>query len=354
MSAKRVTSQDVAIAAGVSRTTVSMVLNNVPGIQISEETRQRVFDVARELGYVPEAAAQALVSRRSQSIGFVMARQVHHVITDAFLNSLIAGSIQTVHDHNLRLIVEMIDPEHQQEAYLRLARARRIDGMILAGPRFDDQGLKVIEEEGFPVVIIGHIDQSNLCSVDVDNCAAAREAVAHLIQLGHKRIACVTNASPIYMAPAMRLRGYRQALETAGLAFDQNLVRFGDYDLESGYIQMKSLLDDGLSFTAVFVSSDVVALGAKAAIYQRGLRIPQDIALVGFDDVPMARYMEPPLTTIRVPAVQMGSAACRLLIDLITKGDVAKRKITLETELIVRESCGAKRVRTTNQSIPNQ
>ncbi|MBN2146613.1 MAG: LacI family DNA-binding transcriptional regulator [Anaerolineales bacterium] len=341
MKSRTVTSKDVAHAAGVSRTTVSMVLNNVQGVQISEQTRQRVLEAAKQLGYVPDAAGQALASRRSQIIGLVMARQSHHIITDAFMNMLMDGFLRSTHQTGMRLMVDFVEPQHHQKAYLQLVRAKRIDGLLLAGPRLDDEGLKLLEEANFPTVLIGHIVGTSLYSVDIDNRGAAREAVAYLIQLGHRQIACITNAPPSYGAPALRLQGYRDALDEAGIPYDTRLVRFGDYDMHSGYEQMNSLLSDGMPFTAAFVSSDVVALGAAAAINERGLKIPGQISLIGFDDVPMARFMNPPLTTIHVPASEMGQTACELLTCLIMEGSAPQSSITLEASLLVRDSCSA-------------
>lgn len=342
MSGKRVTSQDVAKAAGVSRTTVSMVLNNVKSVQISDETRQLVIKTADDLGYVPNAAAQALASQRSQTIGLVMARQSHHIIADAFLNMILDGMLRSVHKHGLRLMIEIVEPKHQQETYMHLARSKHIDGLILAGVRQDDEGIDTLIREGIPVVLIGSLPESKICTVDVDNRAAAYMATAHLIHLGHKQVACITNASLEFAAPAQRLEGYRQALASAGLPYDERLVRCGDYDIQSGYWQMNSLLESGVAFRAVFVASDVVALGAISALQERGLSVPRDVAVVGFDDVPMTRFMNPPLTTINVPAQQMTELACETLISQISSGDLSPRRLVMPTELVVRESCGAK------------
>jgi DNA-binding LacI/PurR family transcriptional regulator len=342
MSSKRVTSQDVAKAAGVSRTTVSMVLNNVRDVRISEETRHLVIKTAEQLGYVPNAAAQALVSNRSQIVGLVMARESYHIIADAFLNMILDGSLKSVHVHGMRLLIEIVEPKHQQEAYLRLARAKHIDGLILAGVRQDDEGIDILIREGIPVVLIGSLPEVSICMVDVDNRAAAYMATAHLIHLGHTKIACITNAALEFSAPAQRLDGYRDALAAAGIPFDERLVRAGDYDLQSGYWQMIDLLESAVPFSAAFVASDVVAHGAISALQERGLRIPGDVAIVGFDDVPFARFMNPPLTTIHVPAQQMAELACEILISRITSGDLSPRQIILPTELVVRASCGAK------------
>lgn len=345
LGAKRVTSQDVARRAGVSRTTVSLVLNDVQGIQISDETRRRVIEAAEELGYVPEASAQALASRRVKIIGLLLTRSPHHITSDTFLTQILDGLIEVVHEKGLRLLIDIIKAQHQKEAYLQLVRSKRIDGVILSGPRFDDEALKLLEQEGFPTVIMGQLPGMDGCSVDVDNCAAAQRAVNHLINLGHRRIACITNAAIYYTAAEERLQGYRQALEQAGIEYDPDLVRYGDFDPDSGYRKMVELLAGRASgkeaFTAAFIASDVVAFGAKAAIREGGLNVPQDIALVGFDDVPVARYTDPPLTTVKLPARELGRVAGDRLVRMIDGEKMPGTRVLLETQLVIRESCGA-------------
>jgi LacI family transcriptional regulator len=340
---KRVTSQDVAKQAGVSRTTVSLVLNKVQGAQISEETRQRVLEVAQELGYVPDAAAQALASRRAQIIGLVLTRSAHHIASDIFLTQILDGLMDVVHAHDMRLLLDILEPPHQKQAYMDLVRAKRIDGIILSGPRFHDDGLQMLEEHGFPTILMGHMPEAGCCSVDVDNYSAAHRAVSYLIEHGHQTIACITNADLTYTASSERLNGYRAALEEAGLPFDEDLVRYGDFTPESGYQHMQSLVRThhrrGHPFSAAFVASDVVAIGAKAALRAELLAVPQDVSLVGFDDIPFARYMDPPLTTIRLPAYQLGFTAGQHLIHLIQRDEPVVPRALLPTELVVRESC---------------
>lgn len=341
MVAKRVTSSQVAEKAGVSRTTVSLVLNKVEGVQISDETRGRVIEAALELGYVPNAAAQALASRRAQIIGLILTRNPHHISSDAFLNQILDGLITAAHEHSIRLLIDIVEVQHQKKAYLELVRAKRIDGLILSGPRFNDEALVSLEQERFPTVLMGQLPETDFYSVDIDNYSAAKQAVTHLVNLGHQSIACITNARPSYTAAAERLRGYRQALESQNLAYDEDLVRYGDFDPESGYHQMMDLLDGGNLISAVFVASDVVAIGAKAAMVEHGLKIPQDIALVGFDDVPLARYLDPPLTTVRLPASELATRASQILIQIIQGDPPSEKQVLLESELIVRQSCGA-------------
>jgi LacI family transcriptional regulator len=166
-------------------------------------------------------------------------------------------------------------------------------------------------------------------------------AVAHLVNLEHKRIACITNASASYTAAADRLAGYRQALEAAGLAYEPDLVRYADFTMESGYERMCSLLDGEASFTAAFVASDTVALGAKAAILEHGLRIPADIALVGFDDLPIAQYVEPPLTTVHLPVTELARRASEMLINIREGEEQVCENVILDAQLVIRKSCGA-------------
>ncbi|NCP87628.1 MAG: LacI family transcriptional regulator [Anaerolineae bacterium CG_4_9_14_3_um_filter_57_17] len=338
---KRITSQDVANLAGVSRTTVSFVLNNVEGFQISEETRQKVQRAAAQLGYIPDSAAQTLASRRARAIGLVMTRSPHHIASDSFLPQIISGLLKVTKQQNLRLMIELVETEHQNQAYLELARAKRIDGMILLTPRMDDEALRTLENAEIPTVLMGHLEDSNLHSVDVDNRAAAEQAVQHLIALGHRQIACITNAPASYTAAPQRVQGYLDALAAAGIFPNPNLIHYADFDPESGYACMKSLLQSGETVTAVFVASDNVAMGAKSAIREAGLRVPEDISLMGFDDIPWAKYSDPPLSTVHLPAEALAQQACVMLMDLMQGQQPAVLRLDLETELILRSSCRA-------------
>ena len=341
MPKKRVTSQDVANLAGVSRTTVSFVLNDVKGFNISPETRQKVRDAAESLNYVPDATAQALASRRAKAIGLVMTRSPHHIATDAFLLQIIGGLMEVIKDNKLRLLIEYVEAEHQDRAYLELARSKHIDGMILLTPRLDDAGLKKLEQMDVPTVLMGEIEGSNLYSVDVDNELAARKAVRHLLELGHTRIACITNAPATYTAAPDRVRGYRNALSDAGISPDDSLIRYADFTPESGYAEMNSLLESGKQFTAVFVASDNVAMGVKAALIEAGKKVPEDISLVGFDDIPWAQYANPPLTTIHLEAQELARRACLVLMDLLKGKEPELKRQVIDTHLVVRKSCRA-------------
>jgi len=336
---KRVTSQDVANLAGVSRTTVSLVLNDVKGIHISPETRKKVRDAAEKLGYVPNATAQALATRRAKAIGLVMTRSPHHIASDTFLPQILGGLLDVVKQNKLRLLIESVEAEHQDRVYHELARAKHIDGMILLTPRIDDTAIKRLEEVDVSTVVMGKLKKSNLFSVDVDNRLAARKAVEYLLELGHTQIACIANAPPSYSAAPDRVLGYKDALLAAGIEPDDDLIQFADFDPQSGFNCMQTLLLSGNEITAVFVASDNVAMGAKSALREANLRIPDDISIIGFDDIPWAKYSDPPLTTVRLPAQKLASEACLMLLDLMQGSVPEEQHLVLDTELVVRKSC---------------
>jgi LacI family transcriptional regulator len=343
MPGKRITSHQVAERAGVSRTTVSLVLNNVEGTNISEATRQRVLQAARELGYVPHEAARSLAGGKTHTLAFIICQPTSRVLSDAYLPLVIHGLKDVTNPYGFRILVDWIEDVNQPDAYVNLAKAKKIDGMIVSCPRLDDDQLPGLVAEGFPLVLLGTLDGLDVPSVDTDNKAAAAHAVEHLVNLGHKRIACITNGPGHYANASDRLAGYRRQLEAAGLPYDEGLVRYGDFDPDSGYVAMKSLLELEDPPTAVFVASDVVAFGVLTVIREHGLRVPEDIAIVSFDDVPMARFSHPPLTTVHVPAVEQGRKAGDLLLALMGSGEVPEKQILLETELVIRQSCGASR-----------
>ncbi|MBF8290282.1 MAG: LacI family transcriptional regulator, partial [Chloroflexi bacterium] len=204
------------------------------------------------------------------------------------------------------------------------------------GPLFDDPELSDLVADGFPIVVQGHQPGLAAPSVDIDNDASARLAVNHLIEVGHRRIACVTNAPLAYTAAADRLAGYREALADAGLVADTRLVAEGAFDAASGHRAMAAILARG-EVDAVFVASDVVALGAISALREAGRQVPDDVSLIGFDDIPLATFFDPPLTTVRTPAYELGMAAGTALLDSIAGRDVPLRTL-LATQLAIRSS----------------
>jgi DNA-binding LacI/PurR family transcriptional regulator len=336
-------SQDVAELAGVSRTTVSFVLNDVPGVKISEETRQRVLQAVRELNYYPTAAARSLASGKTKRIGLVLGEGKTRLSADAFLPAFLQGITSSVHKRGYLLMLQMAEDVPSHEAYIRLIREQQVDGLILSGPRSDDPLLEALAEGDFPLILHGRLSSCAMPCVDVDNQAGAYQAVTHLISLGHRRIGFISNAPLSYAGAEGRFAGYKEALAAHDLRLNQELIRTASFLPETGQAAMRKLLALPEKPTAVFAASDVVAIGAMAAIRAAGSAIPEDVAVVGFDDIFLATYTHPPLSTVRVPAYGLGWTAAQLLISLIEGEEVSS--VTLETELVIRDSCGGRNER---------
>jgi LacI family transcriptional regulator len=334
--ARRPTSADVATAAGVSRTTVSFVLNGRQDVKIPDETRQRVLSAAQRLGYHPHAPARQLAGGRSHVIALVLRQTAEQIASDAVLAETLRGLAGAARAAGARVLVEQLAPGDADASYAALLRAQHADGLVISGPRLDDPSIIGLVNDDFPIVIQGAFPGLAVASVDVDNVAGSRGAVEHLLSLGHRRIACITNAPVVYSAARERLEGYRQALRAAGLPTPDELVAEAAFDAPSGRTAMARLLAT-TSFSAAFVASDVVALGAIGALRDAGMRVPRDISIVGFDDIPLAGYFDPPLTTVRLPAFELGQAAGRVLFDRIAGRPIVDR-ILLPTELVVRGS----------------
>jgi DNA-binding LacI/PurR family transcriptional regulator len=328
----------VAARAGVSRTTVSFVLNARTDAGISPGTWRRIEEAARDLGYHPHGPARALAGGASLTIGLVLRQSAEQVAADALLAETLWGIAAEARTGGYRVLLEPLSPDGGR--YSDLLLSERVDGLIVSGPRVDDEELAALVADGFPIILQGSLPNVPAPSVDIDNRAGARAAVEHLLGLGHRRIGCITNAPLAYTAAENRLAGYRDALAAAGVAFDADLVAEGAFDAASGHAAMTSLLDRPDQLTALFVASDIVAFGALRALREAGRRVPADVSVVGFDDIPLARHFDPPLTTIRLPANALGAAAGRALIDRLAGRPTSERTL-LPTELIVRESTAA-------------
>jgi len=334
MPKRRPTSADVAAMARVSRTTVSFVLNERAGVKIPDETRRRVLDAAATLDYYPNSVARQLARGASRTIGLVLRQSPEQVANDGLLAETLRGLSSAARAADHRVLVETLVPG--EGSYANLVRSGRTDGLIVSGPRYDDEELVELARDGFPVVIQGSLPGLDVPSVDVDNEAGARLAVEHLLALGHRRIACITNAPTAYTAASERVAGYREALAAAGIDEEPGMIAEGAFDAQSGHRAMADILSRSTP-DAIFVASDVVAIGAIAGLREAGLSVPGDVSVVGFDAIPLAAYLDPPLTTISLPAHDLGRAAGRALLDRIAGRPVAGRTL-LPTELIVRAS----------------
>jgi len=331
------TIEHIATLAEVSRSTVSRVLNNHPSVRPT--VRERVLQVIREQNYAPQAAARSLASSRTDTIGLLIPRSAAFSLADPFIASMIQALFEASAQQGYFVMLAMLTADMEPGFYDRILRGRHFDGVIMFSSDIDDPILPLLIKDGGPMVLIGrHPYFLNVISVDVENREGAREAVAHLIAHGHRRIGLINGQLEMEAAQARR-DGYKQALLESGIAIHADLMVDGLFSEAAAYQAMLKLLDLPQPPTAVFAVSDGMAIGALHAVRQRGLRVPHDIALVGYDDGPLAAYATPPLTSVHQPIRDMGAHAVRLLVEQI-RGQGAATSVRIPAHLVVRESCG--------------
>jgi LacI family transcriptional regulator len=334
------TLEEVAQLAGVSRSTVSRVINDHPSVR--PDTRERVWQAIHKSGYQPHAVARSLVTNRTQIIGMIIPEAVTTLFTDPFFPLLLRGATEACNAHRYQMLLSLFDdPTGQEEMYQRILRSGYLDGVIVASTSLDDPLIPDLLRDRIPFVSVGQYPNGRVHYVDVDNVTGGRMAVEHLIRLGHQRIATITGRLDMIHGQD-RLEGYRQALKAHRIPVEEELIVEGDYTENSGMVAMQRVLP--ASPSAVFVASDMMAIGALKALRQIGRQVPQDIALVGFDDIPIASVIEPALTTVRQPIERMGSMAVEVLLSVLedSSGEEAPaQRIVLPTELVVRASCGS-------------
>jgi LacI family transcriptional regulator len=300
------------------------------------------MQVIAETGYHPDPAARSLAGRKSGMIGLVIPLEIQSMFADPFFPTLIQAisSACNARDYILSLII-FNSKEEERALIPKITRNQLFDGVIVASSRTGDLLIEQLLGNEVPFVLHGRHEDPRVSYVDADNAAGAYAAVSHLARLGRSRIATVTGPSNS-AAAADRKRGYMSALTDRGHSIDEALVVSGDFSESSGYEAMQQLLP--AKPDAVFVASDTMALGALRALRETGTRVPLDVALVGFDDMPYAATATPPLTTVRQPIDQTGSLAVDILFDISQNGREPARRTVMPTELVIRRSCGASTV----------
>ena len=335
---KKLTLEEIGKLAGVSRATVSRVVNGYRHIR--PEVRERVEKVIAETGYQPNLIARSLASDRTNIIGLVIPNQATAVFTDPYFPRLIQGITQAASQNNLTLALFLFhSPEEEDITIDSIVNTSLVDGIIITADRKVDPIAQVLLKRRMPFVQLGRpeIRPKTIYFVDVDNVAGAFMATEHLISLGYQRIAVV--ASDQNTAGDDRLNGYYAALKDHQIPIDDRLVAFGDFTAMGAAQAMNQLLP--FHPDAVFVSSDTMALGAVGAIRDAGLRVPDDVAVIGYDDLPPAVHNVPPLTTIRQPIYETGQLAVKMLMDVLDKKLTKPTHIILPNQLVIRHSCGA-------------
>ncbi|HEY3345383.1 MAG TPA: LacI family DNA-binding transcriptional regulator [Anaerolineaceae bacterium] len=326
--------------AGVSRSTVSRVINDHPGVK--EGVRARVLGVIQKTGYHPNAAARTLASQRSRMIGLVLPRSVSSFFADPYFPRLTQGIATACNQYNYTLGLFLASTKEDEEnIFPRVTRSGYLDGILLQSGQVGDTLMDRLIESKIPLVVAGRPPETKCVSyIDVDNVSAVYMAVNHLIRMGRQRIGTIAGPGDTTVGIDRKL-GYLKAMSERSRPVDDLLVIEADFTETGGYYAMRQML--AARPDAVFAASDIMAIGAMRAIREAGLHIPDDIALVGFDDLPLATIPTPQLTTVRQPIDQFGFQTVQILIDLIENGINPPRRIIMDTELIIRDSCGASR-----------
>lgn len=337
----RPTLEEVAARAGVGRGTVSRVINGSP--RVSDATRAAVEVAVAELGYVPNTAARALAANRTDAIAMVVPEPETRFFAEPYFSDILKGVGAQLSDTEMQLLLIFAGSDRERRRLAQYLAAHRVDGVLLVSVHADDPLPDLLSQLEIPAVISGPRSEHETPSVDSDNYGGGRSAVEHLIERGRARIGTITGRLDVYGAQR-RVVGYRDALEDAGREVDERLIVPGDFTEEGGRRAMTELLTRCPDLDAVFAESDVMAAGARQVLREAGRRIPDDVALVGYDDSAIARHMDPPLTSVRQPIVEMGRAMIDLLLDEIADRRPAvsrgleRRQVMLPTELVTRAS----------------
>ncbi len=332
---KTITIKDVAKRSNVSISTVSRVLNKKNRL-VNPETRKRVLDVIDELGYYPNAMARSLHSNKTRTIGMIV-----QDIANPYYPSIVKSVENTAQKWGYSIILANAERSRLRTSkYLKIMCEKRVDGLILIGGGIvqDAEEQDFLERTGVKIMVIGKPHNTKLASVQIKNIEAAREACTYLIGLGHRRIAMITGTDDSATA-VDRTQGYREALEANGLPFNKEWVISGDFDFKGGYSAAEKLSQIGgkNGITAIFAQNDMMAIGAMKALQKKGYRIPQDVSILGFDDIQAASFVTPTLATVAVPLEELGSTAMENLVKLLN-GDKLDRPTYLQTEIKHRES----------------
>jgi LacI family transcriptional regulator len=325
MDKEDVTLKDIAEAVGKSVAAVSRALNNHH--DISEETREYIKRVARQMGYSP-----------TDTLGFILPTSSPRDF-DPYFSEILAGLTSEATKQGFDLLVSTCIPGPEEHwAYLRLINGRRVDGLIVARPRWRDDRVELLLEKQFPFVVIGATNlQGNFITISEDAAEGARLMVEHLVEQGHTKIALVNAPLNLFFSSDF-LAGFRKAMLTAGLEIDDEFLETSDFTQKDGYRVAQKLLSKAETPTAIVTADDIVALGVMAAIRDQGLEVGSDLVVTGYGDILLSEHSQPPLTTVHRPAYILGQQACRMLTTRLRGESIKNKKVVLEPSLVIRQS----------------
>lgn len=320
-----VTLKDIAEAVGKSVAAVSRALNNYD--DISEETREHIKRVAREMGYAP-----------TNTLGFILPA-LSPRSSDPYFTELLAGITSEATQQGFDLLVSTCLPSPEENwVYLRLINSRRVDGMIVAHPRWRDSRIDLLLEKQFPFVVIGSTNiQGDFLTVSDDATQGARLVVQHLIELGHQRIALINTPSDLFFSSDY-MAGFREEMENAGLQINNDFIRECEATQKDGYRIAQILLSKPQAPTAIMTADDIVALGVMSAVQDQGLEVGSDVVVIGYGDILLAEYSQPPLTTVHRPTYMLGQQACQMLTTKLRGDKIENKNVVFKPSLVIRQS----------------
>lgn len=333
-----VTLKQIAERVGKSVPTVSRALGDFP--DISPETRREVQRVAREMGYEPSATALNLKKKRAGNLALILPTTTFVRFSDPFLSELVTGVVDEAAQRDFEVIVSTATVDDEIDAYLRHIRRRSTDGFIVIRTRRQDPRIDLLRDLDVPFVAFGRVEGDNdFYLVDEDGAYGIRQAVDYLVGLGHTRLACI--AEPLGFTKAYhRWQGFRDGLAAHGLSYDPRLVVESSYRQAAGREAARLLLDLPTAPTAIVACNDLLALGALSEAHARGLVVGQEVSITGFDDIMVAEYIHPTLTTVHQPATEFGVMIARMLLQVIHGEEVPVPQQIVKPELVIRQSCG--------------
>jgi LacI family transcriptional regulator len=335
---RKITIRDVAEHAGTSYQTVSRVINGSDNV--AAETRIRIEKAIEALNYRPSVAARALNNNRTNVIAVASPFDSDNLFEDPNLLQVLHGIDREAARYDYSVLISTLrSVDDTLSPYRRLLTRQLADGVIVGGETVDEDGIRLVIERGYPVVIVGY-NQLGVPCVHADDETGAYEATRYLLSLGHQRIAVISGRRDL-LAVKARQRGFDRALQEAGVSGDPTLLAEGDFTIRSGYRAMTELGPRLGEFTALFAFTDRMAIGAMGWLGEHGVSVPDDLSIVGFDDINTAELQNPSLTTVRIHSQMLGQKAAELLFGLLTEGAISDSVIVLPTELIIRESAVA-------------
>jgi len=330
------TQKDIADKLGISVATVSRALGGYS--DIAKSTQERVKEAAAEMGYRPNIAARRLQKQKTDTIGFIIPTHGPR-FSDPFFTELLTGIGNEAAEQDYDLLVSTRAPgSGEMKIYKRMVSEQRVDGLLVVRTRQNDQRIQYLHKEDFPFVAFGRSDTSvDYPYLDVDSQAGIYEITQHLIGLGHRKLAYISAPEQLQFAKH-RLMGYKQALLANNIPYDNKLIYYGELTESSGYELGHEILTKYNGVTAIIASNDLMALGTTNAARKLGYEVGKEVAITGFDDVPLASHAHPPLTTVRQPVYDIGRQICRMLIYTIKKIPLENYHVLLKPELVIRES----------------